>query len=270
MLGLLVIAPGTAQAKPHFEIDATRTLSWEHRQLMVELDVEGQARVETVPWNPCGGVPPGMSIVPRSTISPYGEPNELVIVDSAGKFVRLCDRAPEVSDDPYDWLGDVAALPTRLHLSFGSKWVGCKRSPEEGDKVALRTSDQRTPATPGSAATQEVTFLASEEMSAYSWGELRSFCLVESEGYSAPNRDCAEYFSPDLCAKEYGTVEETLQTFEVRLVKTKTAACPAARAQKRRAELELRRAYGKEGPRYAKLLSHYRSRVLPRYKGECL
>lgn len=269
-LALLNCGAGTAQAKPRFEIEATRTLSWEHRQLKVELNVEGKARVETAHWNPCGGVPPGMSIVPGSTFGPWGDPNQLVVVDSAGKFVRLCDRAPEVSGDPYLWLGDVAALPTNLHLSLGSKWVGCKRYPEEGDSVGLRISDQRTPATPGTPAIQEVSFSASEEMSAYAWNELRSFCLVESEGVSGPNRECAEYFAPDLCATEYGTVEETLQMFNVRLIKTRTTACPKARAQKRRTERELRRLRRAGGRPYAMLLSRYRSRVLPRYKGECL
>lgn len=270
VLGLLLVAAGSAQAKPRFEIEATRTLSWENRQLKVELDVEGGARVETPPWNPCADRPPGTSVVPMTTFLPYSDPNQLVLIDAAGKFLRICERAPEVAEFPIGIEGDVAALPTNLHLSLGSKWVGCKRYPEEGDSVRLRVSDQRTPATPGTAASQEVSFAASEEMSAYAWNELRSFCLVESEGVSGPNRDCAEYFAPDLCATEYGTLEETVQMFDVRLVKTRTAACPKARAQKRQTERELRRLYREGGRPYAMLLSRYRSRVLPRYKGECL
>lgn len=268
-LGLLACGAGTAQAKPHFEIEATRTLVWERPQLIVDFEVKGRARVETAPWIPCGGTPPGLSIVPMTRFLPYADPSQLVLADSEGHFVSICNRAPEISETPASWLGDVSALPTALHLRLG-ELTSCKGFPEEGSRMDLKVSDSRAVATPGSPAIQEVVFSGGRKMSTHSWSDLRTFCLVEPEEFSAPNRECAEFFDPDLCAKEYGTSEETLQMFHVRLVKTRTPACPAARAQKRRTERELRRTHPKSGRRYAMLLGHYRGRVLRRFKGECL
>ena len=61
------------------------------------------------------------------------------------------------------------------------------------------------------------------------------FCLIQNMTTSHPNPECAEYFAPEFCAKEYGSSKYVLGVAYMKFIPTPTSRCRPAKAAARRA-----------------------------------
>lgn len=235
LIGLVVAAcllfalPASAAAEGGalFTMDGTYSLVWHEGGLESEIHITALAVKESEPWDPCGTwVYPGAKMEKRE--NPWG--TSYGWYDSSGHLVYPCQGPPAISP----------VLPQMLDVVFGS--CKSKESPwptlQEGHTTRPKSAGERT----------------REEMKVdHTWflpvdlDEPRptSFCLMEFVTGSQPNKECAKYFAPELCAKEYSSGDIPIQEAPLRFVPTRTAACPSAKASLRRAKKEIGRLVAK-------------------------
>jgi hypothetical protein len=260
---LVLCLPGTSDAagRPQFQITSTSSYSWSGR-LKVKIAVEGTARVETAPWNVCGGVPPGDSLKYTPPLFP-GDSGFYSLVDASGKTVAVCGGPPTVGGfEP----GSVRAIPEHLAIAVGYPEVSCKSFPEEALTFQLSPEVTRVEATPGTAASEESHFSSEVEVPE-EYGVSPTVCLTETSSYEIPNQECARYFKPEFCAKESGSFVASIQSFKPGYVPTRTPGCNKAKAAVRKAHTEVRTA---KTPRSkARVRNRLEARLYPRELGEC-
>lgn len=259
-----LVAERASAARPPFRIQASDTFAWTGR-LVLEEQIAGSAHVETEPWVPCGGTPPGDSLKWRPPLY-EGDTGGYYLVDGEGKTVAVCTGPPE----PHP------RLPTNLSLLIGA---GCRRY-EIGESVRLTPTTNRTLATAGTSSTEDVAFQASRQLPVRVGRNLNPpVCLVEHGSYEAPNQECAEYFNPELCAKEVKGYQSVIASAELRYSPSPTERCGAARKSARALRLRIHRLSARRkrgGPDLAArrrskgLLHRYLNHARPRYLGECL
>lgn len=252
-----------------YSVEAEKELEWNGQRLVANYLVSGKARVETPPWVPCGGQPyPGMELrwgMYESSIGPLARAE---YHDPSGNFPTIfCPRPPMIWEGATGG-GDVKPIPKELSLAFGYQGTHCDRNPDADHISAYRLKLQRgsIPATPGTAAVEEVTFSKQiYEAASPAWlvRSYDSYCLVENSELAVPNEECAAIFDPGLCAKNYLEYREALQSFQVTLLATPSRRCPHAREVRNRTRSQLSRDPSPQLRRF------YRKTALPRYIGEC-
>lgn len=252
-----------------FSIEGTRTLEWDGKRLTSNYLVKGSARAETKPWHPCEGREfPGAEL--RWGWVEGGDGVQIAwaeLRDPSGTHPSIwCPRPPVFTE--YASGDDVEYLSGDLGLAFGYDGTDCVRRPE-AERIhtfPLRERSVITPASPGTAAVQEVTFskrireAAWPNWLAYSYS---SYCLFENDGFEYPNPECARYFDSDLCATEYEKTREGIQSFQVEFVPTPTPHCQQARSARDRVRSRLRK---DPAPKLRRFLLQT---AQPRFLGEC-
>lgn len=266
--GSALICSATACAGD-FSLSGTRALEWDGHRLTSTYVVQGNARVETQPWAPCAGM-----VLPWAELrwgwETGGDGAQLAYAelhDPSGveRDIR-CPNPPTITQNPTGT--DAQALPGELLLAFGYDNTNCMRKPEADDifTFPLTPGYAETPATPGMPAIEEVSF--SKRIQQIAWPNwlsttYNSYCLIQRGGGEVPNRQCAKFFDPDLCAPEYFSARDPLQGFRMYFIPTPTARCHSARVARNRIRARLRRHSSKLVRRF------YLKYAQPRFIGEC-
>jgi hypothetical protein len=252
---------GNASAAPAvpFQIEATYSLAWKGH-LVVEERAVGSARAESAPWaTPCAAPPAGYTVRSQPPLLPGSAPR-YSLYDASGKFVSSCGESPE---------------PPRLPHSLGLE-VGPSCGAPGRERVSLEPTLTTIYAAPGGSSSTEVRF---EEFRSYAASGNENFgaavCLYALDLRTQPNRQCAEFLDPSLCAKEYESTREVIQRASMNFVSSPGPRCGAARAAMRglRSRIKGLRSQGALSPARGQvlkgLLHQYKWKAQPRILGEC-